>query len=100
MANELALLGGTPVRSKPFPQRRTMGEAEKRAVLEVMDADCLSAFLGSPGEGAWGGPKVLEFEARWAGRFGYKHAVTVNSWTSGLMAAIGAAGLGPGDEMI
>lgn len=100
MTGTLSLLGGQPVRTKPFPQRRTMGEAEKRGVLEVMDSDCISGFLGSPGEGAWGGPKVRDFEARWADRFGYRHAVTVNSWTSGLMVAIGAAGLGPGDEII
>lgn len=100
MSSNLSLLGGTPVRSQPFPQRRTMGDAEKKAVLEVMDSDCISGFLGSPGEGAWGGPKVREFEERWADRFGYKHAISVNSWTSGLMTAIGAARLGPGDEII
>ena len=29
-----------------------------------------------------------------------KHAVTVNSWTSGLVAAVGAIGIEPGDEVI
>jgi dTDP-4-amino-4,6-dideoxygalactose transaminase len=29
-----------------------------------------------------------------------KHAVTVNSWTSGLTAAVGAIGIEPGDEVI
>ena len=100
MTNTLAILGGRPVREAPFPSRRTMGDAEKRAVLEVMDSDCISGFLGSPGEGAWGGPKVRQFEEIWADRFGYRHAVTVNSWTSGLTVAIASAGLGPGDEMI
>jgi perosamine synthetase len=100
MTNTLAMLGGKPVREAPFPSRRTMGEAEKRAVLGVMDSDCISGFLGSPGEGAWGGPKVRQFEEIWADRFGYRHAVTVNSWTSGLTVAIAAAGLGPGEEMI
>ena len=32
--------------------------------------------------------------------FGVKHAITVNSWTSGLIAAIGALEIEPGDEVI
>ena len=32
--------------------------------------------------------------------FKVKHAITVNSWTSGLIAAIGAIGVEPGDEII
>jgi len=61
---------------------------------------CLSAFYGSWEEGFLGGRKVQEFEATWAGRFGTKHVVSVNSNTSGLYASVGAAGIGPGDEVI
>ena len=32
--------------------------------------------------------------------FGVKHAISVNSWTSGLIAAVGALDLEPGDEII
>ena len=32
--------------------------------------------------------------------FGVKHAISVNSWTSGLIAAVGALDLEPGDEVI
>ena len=32
-----AILGGTPIRTKPFAKRRTMGEAEKKAVLDVLE---------------------------------------------------------------
>jgi dTDP-4-amino-4,6-dideoxygalactose transaminase len=39
-------------------------------------------------------------EREWAEYFGVKHAVTVNSATSGLNAAVGASGVGPGDEVI
>ena len=48
----------------------------------------------------YGGPKVQEFEMEAAKYFGVKHAVTVNSWTSGLVAAVGAIGIEPGDEVI
>ena len=74
-----AIMGGAPVRTEPFTDRRTMGPEEKAAVLEVMDSDCLSAFIGGPGKFANGGPRVLEFEKAWAEREGFKHAVSVSS---------------------
>jgi dTDP-4-amino-4,6-dideoxygalactose transaminase len=39
-------------------------------------------------------------EREWAGYYNIEHAITVNSCTSGLYAAIGACGIGPGDEVI
>lgn len=95
-----AILGGPPVRTAPFADRRTMGEAEKAAVLEVLDSDCLSAFIGGPGKFANGGPRVQEFEQAWAERDGFKHAISVSSWTAGLVVACGAVGIQPGDEVI
>jgi dTDP-4-amino-4,6-dideoxygalactose transaminase len=77
-----------------------MGEAEKAAVTEVMDSGCLSGFVGSPGPGFLGGPKVRAFEEAWARHCGVRHAVSVNSATSGLIAAMGAIGIRPGDEVI
>ena len=65
-----------------------------------MASDCLSGFYGSPGDEYWGGPKVREFEAAWRERYGVAHAVSVNSATSGLFAAMGAIGISPGDEVI
>ncbi|MBV9988010.1 MAG: DegT/DnrJ/EryC1/StrS family aminotransferase [Chitinophagaceae bacterium] len=100
MNNKPAILGGPQVRTAPFPKRRTMGEEEKQAVNKVMDSDVLSAFFGSPGELFLGGPKVKEFENNWARQYGFKHAISVNSWTSGLMIALGSAGVEPGDEVI
>lgn len=96
----LAINGGSPVRTVPFTKRRTMGDAEKQAVIEVMDSDDLSAFFGSPGDKWLGGPKVKEFERKWASQYGFKHAISVNSWTTGLMTAVGAVGIEPGDEVI
>ena len=98
--SDLALLGGTPVLSEPLRRYRSMGEAEAAAVAEVIASDCLSGFYGSPGDEYWGGPKVLDFEAAWRERYGVAHAISVNSATSGLFAAMGAIGLSPGDEVI
>jgi perosamine synthetase len=97
---ELAILGGIPARKQAFPVRRTMGDGEKQAVIEVMDSGHLSGFFGSPGPQWLGGPKVREFESKWAKRYGFEHAISVNSWTTGLMTAVGAIGICPGDEVI
>ena len=43
---------------------------------------------------------MREFERFCEAHFGVRHAVTVNSWTSGLIAAVGAVGLEPGDEVV
>ena len=95
-----AILGGTRVRHLPFPPRRTMGDAERAAVLAVLDSDCLSGFIGASGAGFFGGPKVREFELSWANQYQFRHAISVNSWTSGLIISLGAVGIGPGDEVI
>ena len=98
--SKLAINGGTPVRSTPFPRYNTIGEEEKRAVLAVLDTGVLSGFLGTWSPGFFGGTNVQKLERDWEAFFGVKHAVTVNSATSGLYAAVGAAGVGPGDEVI
>jgi perosamine synthetase len=100
MTSTLALLGGSPVRSTPFPGHNSIGTEERRAVLEVLDSGNLSQFLGTWSPDFFGGPRVQRLEREWAEYFGVKHAVAVNSGTSGLYAALGAADLGPGDEII
>lgn len=96
----LALHGGSPVRSRPFPAHRTIGAEEKLAVARVLDDGVLSRFLGTWHEDFFGGPEVRALEEEWAAHFGARHAVAVNSNTSGLICAMGAIGLCPGDEVI
>jgi dTDP-4-amino-4,6-dideoxygalactose transaminase len=96
----LALHGGAPVISTPLAAFKSVGEDEVSVVSEVIRGGVLSAYIGAPGMGFMGGPKVREFEQQAADYFGVKHAIAVNSWTSGLIAAIGAIGLEPGDEVI
>lgn len=46
------------------------------------------------------GPKVQEFEKRFAAMHDCKHAIAVNSGSSALIVAMHALGVGPGDEVI
>lgn len=96
----LAIHGGAPVRTKLFPAHVTVGEEEKQALAAVIDSGCLSKYLGARHEQFMGGEQVRALEAEWAARFGARHAVAVNSCTSGLICALGAAGVSPGDEVI
>lgn len=98
--NILALFGGPPVLPAPLSPYRSMGHAEVAAVARVVQSGKLSGFYGSWSEEFWGGPEVRCFEREWAARFQVKHAVSVNSATSGLYAAMGAIGISPGDEVI
>ncbi|HTO73242.1 MAG TPA: DegT/DnrJ/EryC1/StrS family aminotransferase, partial [Gemmatimonadales bacterium] len=96
----LAIDGGRPIRSTPFPVYQTMGREERDAVNRVLDSGVLSQFLGTWSADFNGGPRVQELERKWAEYFGVRHAISVNSATSGLYAAIGALDLNPGDEVI
>jgi perosamine synthetase len=98
--SKLSLLGGKPVRTKEFEVRRTMRAEEKAAAMRVLDADSLSEFVGAPGEYFNGGKEVRGFEGLWCSRYGFRHGVAMNSLTTGLQAALGAIGIGPGDEVI
>ena len=99
-SSTLAIHGGTPVRTRPFPVYQTIGREEKQAVMEVMDSGVLSSFLGCWDEDFFGGYRVQKLEREWEAHFEIEHAITFNSATSGIYAAVGASGIGPGDEVI
>jgi len=100
MMSKLAEFGGSKLRTEPFPPYIVMGAEEARAAAKVVESGVLSKFLGTWHPDFWGGPEVRAFEAAWAERYAARHAYAVNSATSGLYAAVGAAGVGPGDEVI
>jgi dTDP-4-amino-4,6-dideoxygalactose transaminase len=100
MTDRLALLGGTPAIPQPLEFFKSMSEDEVEAAARVIRSGVLSAYVGAPGDGFLGGREVRAFEAQAAEYFGVAHAITVNSWTSGLVAAVGAIGVEPGDEVI
>lgn len=70
-----------------------IGEEEIEAVVKVMRSSILTSGLGA-------GPKVIEFEKQYAEFAGVKHAIAVNTGTAALHAAIVAARVKLGDEVI
>jgi perosamine synthetase len=97
---KLALFGGPKTIKTEFKRYNPIGIEEVEAAKKVIESGVLSKFLGAWHEDFYGGPKVKEFEQQCESYFGVKHAVTVNSWTSGLIASVGAIGIEPGDEVI
>ncbi len=70
-----------------------IGEEEIQAVVEVMKSGILTTSLGA-------GPKVTEFEKKYAEFAGVKHAIAVNTGTAALHATLLAVGIKAGDEVI
>jgi len=89
-----------PVRDKPlpptFPGAMMIGEEEKKAVLEVLDAKALFRYYGPKGSLN----KTKKFEGEFAKYMGTEYALAVSSGTPALCIALTAAGIGPGDEVI
>lgn len=89
-SKSLALDGGSPTRATRLPYaRQDLDESDIRAVVEVLRSDWLTT-----------GPKVDEFEAAFARTVEARDAVAVSSGTAALHAAIHAADVGRGDEVI
>lgn len=88
--SKLALFGGAPVRRKPFAQWPVFDDAERGAVLDVLES------------GVWGGysPKVSDFEQAFADHHGARFGISASNGTVTLEAALLAAGIQPGDEVI
>ena len=76
--------------AKPIPYgRQHITDEDIRAVIETLKSDYLTQ-----------GPKIKEFETKFAGYVGAKFAVAVNNATSGLHLSATALGVKPGDKVI
>jgi dTDP-4-amino-4,6-dideoxygalactose transaminase len=100
MSEKLAILGGPKTIFDTFPLYNPYGQEEVLAAKAIVESGVLSRFLGVWHEDFYGGAKVKEFEKAWEAYFRVNHAISVNSATSGLIAAIGSLMIEPGDEII
>ena len=83
-----------------FKLNNTIAKEEITSAIRVLKSGKLSGFLGSRGKGFMGGEYVRRFEKKVENFYKVKHAISVNSWTSGLIAIIGSLNVEPGDEII
>ena len=97
---DLAIFGGPKTITRPFAPYRSIGREEVAAAAAVVETGVLSKFLAAWDPDFYGGQHVQALERAWEEYLSVKHAVTVNSATSGLIAAVGAIGIEPGDEVI
>ena len=91
MATKLALLGGTPLRKRPFTTWPIFGKPEEKRLLRTLHS------------GKWGrlnGPEVAEFEQRFATMHGCQHGIGVVNGTVSLRIGLMAAGIQADDEVI
>jgi len=97
--SELALYGGSPVRTEPLPVMHpggtAIGEEEIRAVTAVLRSQSLYRFYGPDFKDITGA-----FESDLAHYEGRKYALGLTSGTAALHTALVALGIGRGDEVI
>jgi dTDP-4-amino-4,6-dideoxygalactose transaminase len=96
LMSDLAVNGGTPVRTEPLPSvgnisGRDLGEAELANLKDVIQSGKLFRF---------GGTYVDRFEQEFAAKLNIKHAVAVTSGTAAIHTALGAINLDVGKEVI
>ena len=96
---KLAINGGTPARTAPFPQRPIFDEKELAALKETLES---RRWTSSPG--SFGGDlslsKVHQLGEQYATYHDCRFGVATASGTDALQLAYAAVGLGPGDEAI
>jgi perosamine synthetase len=91
----LAIDGGTPVRTRPMPERGLFGAEEKAAVVALFD-ECIS----SGDVFSYGGPQEEAYCAEFARFLGGGFADAVNSGTSAVYVALKALDVQPFTEVI
>ena len=87
-----ALLGGTPVRTRPFPQWPQSDGRDIGPLREVLET--------SQWGGTIHGPKVTRFCETWASFTDAEFGIGMTSCTAGLELGLRAFDVGPGDEVI
>ena len=78
----------------------SLDSTDYKLIKKVVKSKILSDFFAKGNKKFYGGKYVNEFEKKAQKYFKSKYAISVNSWTSGLICIIGALDIEPGDEVI
>ena len=92
----LAVDGGTPVRTAPFPPRVQMTADELQAAVDILRR----SQSGPCALDRYGGEHVDAYEQEFAEHVGVQYATAVSSGTAAVHAALGALHLDVGGEVI
>ncbi len=92
MQGKLAIEGGTPVRTRPFPPQKKVGKEELKQLVDVIYSGNMNRFGG--------GEKVDQFEEEFAAIHGRKYGIASTSGTASIHVAVGMINPNPGDEII
>lgn len=90
---ELAVMGGEPIRTEPYPRWPVFDHSE-------IDAVTRTVLSGRWGGSPYPGPNTAEFAAKFAEMQGGGFAVPMINGTITMEVALRAAGIGWGDEVI
>src|SRR5512133_510734 len=90
-ARTLAVDGGQPVRTKPFPFWPHFEPDEIAAVSRILESGKINYWTGEEGH---------RFEAEYAAYTGTRFAVALANGTLALELALQVLDIGPGDEVI
>lgn len=93
---KLAIEGGMPVRSTPFPRRLLIGEAEIEALHQLLEKERTQGG----GFDRYGGEHVDAYEREFAAYHGVRWATATSSGTAAIHAALGALRLDIAGEVI
>jgi dTDP-4-amino-4,6-dideoxygalactose transaminase len=92
---QLAVDGGDPIRTTPFPARHLFGEREKAAAIALFDQAIDSGTVFG-----YNGPEEQAYESEFAAYLGGGYADMVSSGTAAVLVALGALRLEPLSEVI
>jgi dTDP-4-amino-4,6-dideoxygalactose transaminase len=106
LVSRLAIFGGAPQRTKPFPSWPAFDESEEQALLEVLRSGKWWRYsygeaveLKAP-EVDQPRSKVAEFQEAFARFQGARYGIACANGTAAIEVALKGLGVGPGDEVI
>ena len=92
MKQKLAIQGGKPAVTVEKQSYPVLSDEDTRAAIDVLKGGRLMGNAGSP--------QITALAKEWAEYIGTEYCIVLNSGTAALHAAVAAAEIGPGDEVI